>query len=226
MWFEITLALVGEFNCSWVTYWEACDVINCQPDVTLGTLRVWVDLIVHWLLLITSDGSGEGGVRAFTHISEWASWDLSAHQTVARTSVRKTLYQMFPTAIRNTKSLWTKPPSIDLSIEIYNKWTLQIFRFLSNFVELSTSSGKFPLLDSNGTLELLFEPNVYCSIHKKLLLVPIQSQMNPVIFIKDVKKVKSSPRNRPWRSIAALSNAAPAIYFSGALRKHIIWADY
>jgi hypothetical protein len=25
---------------------------------------------------------------------------------------------------------------------------------------------------------------------------------------------------------AALSNAAPAIYFSGALRKHIIWADY
>jgi hypothetical protein len=24
----------------------------------------------------------------------------------------------------------------------------------------------------------------------------------------------------------ALSNAAPAIYFSGALRKHIIWADY
>jgi hypothetical protein len=26
--------------------------------------------------------------------------------------------------------------------------------------------------------------------------------------------------------IAALSNAAPAIYFSGALRKHIIWADY
>jgi hypothetical protein len=27
-------------------------------------------------------------------------------------------------------------------------------------------------------------------------------------------------------SRAALSNAAPAIYFSGALRKHIIWADY
>jgi hypothetical protein len=26
--------------------------------------------------------------------------------------------------------------------------------------------------------------------------------------------------------IAALSNAAPAKYFSGALRKHIIWADY
>jgi hypothetical protein len=25
---------------------------------------------------------------------------------------------------------------------------------------------------------------------------------------------------------AALSNAAPAIYFSGALRKHFIWADY
>jgi hypothetical protein len=24
----------------------------------------------------------------------------------------------------------------------------------------------------------------------------------------------------------ALYNAAPAIYFSGALRKHIIWADY
>jgi hypothetical protein len=27
-------------------------------------------------------------------------------------------------------------------------------------------------------------------------------------------------------SKAALSNAAPAIYFSGALRKHFIWADY
>jgi hypothetical protein len=27
-------------------------------------------------------------------------------------------------------------------------------------------------------------------------------------------------------SKTALSNAAPAIYFSGALRKHIIWADY
>jgi hypothetical protein len=25
---------------------------------------------------------------------------------------------------------------------------------------------------------------------------------------------------------AALSNAAPAMYFSGAPRKHIIWADY
>jgi hypothetical protein len=25
---------------------------------------------------------------------------------------------------------------------------------------------------------------------------------------------------------SALSNAAPAIYFSSALRKHIIWADY
>jgi hypothetical protein len=25
---------------------------------------------------------------------------------------------------------------------------------------------------------------------------------------------------------AALSNAAPAKYFSDALRKHIIWADY
>jgi hypothetical protein len=31
---------------------------------------------------------------------------------------------------------------------------------------------------------------------------------------------------KPWRYKAALSNAAPAIYFSGALRKHIIWADY
>jgi hypothetical protein len=28
------------------------------------------------------------------------------------------------------------------------------------------------------------------------------------------------------RSKAALSNAPPAIYFSGALHKHIIWADY
>jgi hypothetical protein len=33
-----------------------------------------------------------------------------------------------------------------------------------------------------------------------------------------------SPSSEPYR--AALSNAAPAIYFSGALRKHIIWADY
>jgi hypothetical protein len=32
--------------------------------------------------------------------------------------------------------------------------------------------------------------------------------------------------NLPERLRAALSNAAPAIYFSGALRKHIIWADY
>jgi hypothetical protein len=31
--------------------------------------------------------------------------------------------------------------------------------------------------------------------------------------------------NFRW-SRSALSNAAPAIYFSGALRKHIIWADY
>jgi hypothetical protein len=33
-----------------------------------------------------------------------------------------------------------------------------------------------------------------------------------------------SPSSEPYR--AAMSNAAPAIYFSGALHKHIIWADY
>jgi hypothetical protein len=56
--------------------------------------------------------------------------------------------------------------------------------------------------------------------------------------LKKKVKVSTYPRNRPWRLIGlwdvkdptlsrpALSNAAPAGAFSGALRKHIIWADY
>jgi hypothetical protein len=42
----------------------------------------------------------------------------------------------------------------------------------------------------------------------------------------DVEPIALWDAEHPTLSRSALSNAAPAIYFSGALRKHIIWADY
>jgi hypothetical protein len=57
-------------------------------------------------------------------------------------------------------------------------------------------------------------------------LIEMSTRDLPCVKVGRCVRMTTSLPSMSRSSIPALSNAAPAIYSSGALRKHIIWANY